>query len=128
MYKTISRAVMICGLFLVAAEGATLAVSTYALDRLGVGGPHYSKIIAGKDVVADLLPPPLYIVEAYLETRLALDDPARSAEYQARLAKLHKDFNERRDHWAKSDLLPAGLATQLTSAVAVDADKFWSEL
>ena len=36
------------------------------LEVLKVNGPIYAKIVDGKDVVADILPPPMFIVEANL--------------------------------------------------------------
>jgi hypothetical protein len=46
---------------------AILAVSTYANRELRVGGPLYSQIKLGNDLVADILPPPAYVVEAGTE-------------------------------------------------------------
>ncbi len=37
-----------------------------AMAELEVNGPYYKRIVEAKDVVADILPPPEYIVEAYL--------------------------------------------------------------
>jgi methyl-accepting chemotaxis protein len=31
-----------------------------------VNGPVYQEIVNGKDLIADILPPPLYIVESYM--------------------------------------------------------------
>ena len=45
------------------------------LDEVKVGGPHYQRIVLGKDLLADILPPPEYIVEPFLEATLALGDP-----------------------------------------------------
>ena len=43
---------------------AVLAYSV--LGRVKVNGPVYSHIVRGKDLVADVLPPPEYIIESYL--------------------------------------------------------------
>ncbi len=37
-----------------------------ALGELQVNGPYYARIVEAKDLVADILPPPEYAVEAYL--------------------------------------------------------------
>lgn len=55
---------------------SVVACGQYAIHELKVGGPIYDRIVQGKDIVADVLPPPEYIVEAYLESTLALDDPS----------------------------------------------------
>ena len=36
------------------------------LDFVKVNGPIYKNIRAGKDIIADVLPPPKYIIESYL--------------------------------------------------------------
>ena len=35
------------------------------LNDLKVNGPLYQRIVQGKDLVADILPPPEYILESY---------------------------------------------------------------
>ncbi|MDP1635079.1 MAG: hypothetical protein Q8L69_10415, partial [Gallionellaceae bacterium] len=40
----------------------------WALSELKVNGPLYQRIVQGKDLVADILPPPEYIIESYLVT------------------------------------------------------------
>ena len=37
-----------------------------AMKRSAVHGPGYTEIVQGKDVIADILPPPEYIVESHL--------------------------------------------------------------
>src|SRR5204863_2659159 len=61
---------------------AILAVSMYANSQLRVGGPLYSQIKLGNDLVADILPPPAYVVEGYLEATLALRDPKKVSEHK----------------------------------------------
>jgi hypothetical protein len=36
------------------------------LDRVKINGPLYQQIVSGKDLIADILPPPEYIIETYL--------------------------------------------------------------
>lgn len=44
------------------------------LGQVEVNGPIYHDIVRGKDLVADVLPPPNYIIESYLVV-LQLADP-----------------------------------------------------
>ncbi|MGZ5059674.1 MAG: methyl-accepting chemotaxis protein, partial [Methylobacter sp.] len=37
-----------------------------AMTKLNVNGPVYQRIAQGKDVIADVLPPPEYIIESYM--------------------------------------------------------------
>ena len=48
------------------AFGAFAYVSFSTLERVRVGGPVYEQISSGKELIADILPPPAYIIEAYL--------------------------------------------------------------
>ncbi len=83
-------------------------------------------MIAGKDLVADVLPPPLYIIEAYLNANLIADERVTLEEARKRFAPLRKDFEDRRAHWARSDL-PAHLKSEVAASSA-SADKFWTVL
>ncbi|MGA2994104.1 hypothetical protein [Bradyrhizobium sp.] len=71
---TISRAIFAFGMLTLAGLIAVIVASNYALSQLKVGGPIYDKIKLGNDLVADILPPPEYVIEAYLEATLALQD------------------------------------------------------
>jgi methyl-accepting chemotaxis protein len=102
-----------------------LAVSTYANGQLRVGGPLYTQIKLGNDLVADILPPPAYIVEAYLEATLALQEPSKVGEHRQRLAQLHKEFDERQAFWKKSGL-DAGLKADLTVKSYAEVQRFWT--
>ena len=48
----------------------------FTLQQLQVNGPLYQRIVQGKDIIADVLPPPEYIIESYLVS-LQLSHPLR---------------------------------------------------
>ncbi|MBR1219255.1 HAMP domain-containing protein [Bradyrhizobium sp. U87765 SZCCT0131] len=122
---SISTSIIAFGIITALGLAAILIVSDYANRQLRVGGPLYSQIKLGNDLVADILPPPEYVVEAYLETTLALRDPQHAADHKARLAQLHKDYDERRAYWIKSDLDPA-LKNELTRDSDAQVQAFWT--
>ncbi len=66
-----------------------------------VNGPVYGEIIDNKDLVADILPPPAYLIESW---QLALEMVAvknQSPEPLIELSKaLEKDFAKRTEYWA----------------------------
>ena len=93
---TISRAILIFGLITALGLGAVIATSVYGLSQLKVGGPLYNQIKLGNDLIADILPPPEYVIEAYLEATLVLHDPAQLAAHRDRIAQLKKEYDERR--------------------------------
>ncbi len=99
----------------------------YALDRLAVGGPLYSKIIDTKDIVADILPPPLYIIEPYLDATLALNEPSLTPEKFSRSRELMELYQERQSYWLTA-AIDKSLATSLTVDAYEPARQFWSVL
>jgi hypothetical protein len=104
---TISRAIIVFGLVTAVGLASVIATSIYALTQLKVGGPLYNKIKLGNDLVADILPPPEYVIEAHLEATLALYEPASLASRRDRLVQLKKEYDERHEFWSKSELDPA---------------------
>lgn len=80
---TISRA-LVFGITATLGLGSIIGTSNYALQHIKMGGPLYDRIRLGDDLVADILPPPEYLIEAYLEATLEMRDPAaRSAQRAA---------------------------------------------
>lgn len=82
------------------------------LNELKVNGPLYQRIIQGKDLIADILPPPEYVIESYLVT-LQLSDAGDKTEQNRlieRLKKLKGEYDERHAFWLKEDL-DANLST-----------------
>lgn len=62
----IKTGVTIFGIVVAVGFAAVVLTGTIALTKLKVGGPVYSQISLGKDLVADILPPPEYVLESYL--------------------------------------------------------------
>ena len=69
---SLSSAIIAFGIVLAIGFAAVVSTSLYALKELKVGGPLYSDIKLGNDLIADILPPPEYVIEAYLEATLAM--------------------------------------------------------
>lgn len=88
------------------------------LTRLKVKGILYNKIVLGKDLIADILPPPDYIIESYLtalELKENINNDKSVKELSDRLVnKLKKDYFERYSFW-KNDLLYLPEAADLKS-------------
>jgi methyl-accepting chemotaxis protein len=124
---TISRAIFACGILAILSLAAVIFASNYALSQLKVGGPVYNKIKLGNDLIADILPPPEYVIEAYLEATLALQDPSSLAAHRDRLTQLKKDYDERRDFWSKSGLDPE-LKTKLVDKSHSAVQRFWTSV
>jgi methyl-accepting chemotaxis protein len=102
----------------------TVIISTVSINKIRIGGENYDHIVQVKDLVADILPPPLYVLEAYLEANLAYSQLKPLEESKKRLTQLLKDYDERRAYWKASDIDPA-IKTKLTEASHAAAMKFW---
>ncbi len=77
------------------------------LGKVQVNGPIYQRVVQGKDLVADILPPPEYLIEAYLVTlEMARADGASLPALYEKSRQLREDFETRHQVWAKE--LPAG--------------------
>jgi methyl-accepting chemotaxis protein len=122
---TISRAVFAFGALTVVGLAAVILASNYALSELKVGGPLYSKIKLGNDLIADILPPPEYIIEAYLEVTLARQDPSTIAARRDRLLQLKQEYDERHAFWKTSDLEPVN-KTRLVEKSHQEVQRFWT--
>ena len=80
------------------------AVSYRTLQNVRVNGPLYEEIITGEDLIADILPPPAYIIETHLlSLELAREiDGARIASLIERGNRLRLDFERRHEHWERT--------------------------
>src|SRR5262245_50897201 len=124
MKQRLSISSAIFGLLLVIGFSAIVSTSIYALRELKVGGPLYSEIKLGNDLIADILPPPAYVIEAYLEATLAMREPDQLAAHGERLVQLRKDYEERKTFWTGSSL-SFELKTVLVSKSDAEVQKFW---
>ena len=123
---TISRLAKILGFAVVVGYLASLIASNYALQNLKVGGPIFNKIAQGKDLVADILPPPAYLIESYLEATLIIEDRHEAeiakkdypdfSQHALRLKSLQADYESRHEFWGKQDLPPELKETLLTTS------------
>ncbi|QOZ72980.1 methyl-accepting chemotaxis protein [Bradyrhizobium arachidis] len=121
---SLSSAIIAFGIVLAIGFTAVVSTSLYALRELKVGGPLYSDIKLGNDLIADILPPPEYVIEAYLEATLAMREPDQLAAHGERLVQLRKDYDERKAYWVASSL-SADLKTALVSKSDAEVQKFW---
>ncbi|MEK7374233.1 MAG: hypothetical protein AABZ85_04300 [Thermodesulfobacteriota bacterium] len=87
-----------------------VALASSARETM-IGGPLYNKIIQLKDIVSDVLPPPMYIIETYL-TAMELLDAADARSSRDRVDEIAKyglklrDGNERTKTPGYNERLP----------------------
>ena len=82
--------------------------SLRVLHELKVNGPVYQRIVQGKDLVADVLPPPEYILESYLVAFQLMGAEDRSAQDKLveRMKALKAEYDTRHQFWRTQDLDP----------------------
>ncbi|QCI96945.1 HAMP domain-containing methyl-accepting chemotaxis protein [Agrobacterium larrymoorei] len=127
MKLSISAIVTATGIALVAGVILTLLTGAEALNRLKVNGPIYQQIVDSKDLIADILPPPLYVIETYALANESALHPDTIAANTARISELKAQYQERREYW-KGTTLPANLKAKLQDDVLIKGDAFWKEL
>jgi methyl-accepting chemotaxis protein len=77
-----------------------------AMNMLNVNGPIYQRIVQGKDIIADVLPPPEYIIESYL-VALQLTQATGPDEISAlvtRFQSLKTEYESRHSYWLGQSL------------------------
>ncbi len=87
-------------------------IAFVTLNDLKITGPRYQKISQGKDLIADVVPPPQFLVEPFLAVHQMIDesDRRRLESLIQESQKFHANFEERHRYWEKS--LPPGPARE----------------
>jgi methyl-accepting chemotaxis protein len=129
--STWSVAQRLMALTVVAALGpAAIATMAYrVVSTVKVGGPLYADVVRGKDIVADVLPPPEYIIESYLLAHEIVGE-ARADARQARLDRLRQlqsDYDARHRFWT-GEPLPSQLKEPLLVGSYDPARRFYGAL
>lgn len=124
---SIKRNGAIGGVVIVGAMALAGVVASLEINQIRFGGPIQVKNQQVSDLVADILPPPEYVIEPYLEATLLVNEPASLATRKVRLAELRKQFDDRLTYWQQADLDPS-LKSALIDGSSAAAKEFWSEL
>jgi len=97
------------------------------LEQLRVNGPLYGDVIQGKDLIADVLPPPLYIIESFLVAQqlAAAGSQVERDPLAQRLRTLHAQQVARVHYW-QGRSLDGSLAESLKQA-NIQAAAFYNE-
>ena len=87
---------------------ALFVISTYTISRTSIGSDTYKSIESSKDLLADILPPPLYVIETYLDAlqTVSTTDAAGLEKIFASIAQHKKAFQQQYDLWRSGDIDP----------------------
>lgn len=123
----ISRIVLLSASTMLGFLAFACAEAYVSIEEIRVGGPIQTQLQQSSDLVADILPPPEYVIEPYLEANILMNDPQDYARHAARIAELRKEYDTRHAYWLQQDMAP-DLKTAITQDTHRDAARFWSEL
>lgn len=80
------------------------AFSIYSINNIKINGKLYQEIISGKDLIADIIPPPAYIIESYnmvLEIANSNDAP-EIGRLTKKVEDLNEIYEERYQYWSEN--------------------------
>lgn len=111
-------------IFLLGAVGvlAALAIATESYLSKERMSHQASQVFVAKDVVADILPPPMYLIELRLVLSQAVEGSISPAEATKQFDRLASEYQRRVDHWTNNP--PHGLESQLLGRQHAAAGRF----
>ena len=102
---------------------AMIALASAVVYAIRADGPMTQGSALQAEILADVLPPPAFVVEPYLNASLIVREPDRAGPYLSELKDEHAEFEERKAYW-KTAPVPQQLRQPLNDTIAA-ADKFW---
>ncbi|MBF9151051.1 methyl-accepting chemotaxis protein [Novosphingobium jiangmenense] len=103
---------------------AAILVVGLAVSYIRFGGPLHRANLLQDELLADILPPPAFVVEPYLHTTRTLVDPAHAALARSALAEERSLFEQRKAYWASAPI-PEELREEVQATIGT-ADAFWA--
>ena len=116
--KARSGARLLIGLVL-----AIIALASAVVYGIRAGGPLTLGTALQAELLADVLPPPAFVVEPYLHAALIVRDPDRAGPQIAELKDERAEFEARKQYWRTAPV-PGQLRPALNDTIAA-ADRFW---
>ncbi len=102
---------------------AIIALASVVVYGIRAGGPLTQGAALQDELLADVLPPPAFVVEPYLNASLIAHDPDRAGPQLAELKDERAEFEDRKTYWKTADV-PQQLRPALNDTIAA-ADRFW---
>lgn len=105
---------------------AMMAIVMVKTNEIRIGGKNYERIMLGKDLIADIIPPPLFAVAANHTAKemMIADSLATRRLYLAHIKELHHEFQQRVDYWTTHHL-PIEVHKPLFEKVIPSANKYF---
>ncbi|WP_263833373.1 methyl-accepting chemotaxis protein [Sulfurospirillum oryzae] len=123
---TIKSKLMLLGVCVFLALMTVSVVSYVSIEATKIKGEKYNDIILSKDLIADILPPPEYIIESRLVAYMMLEakDEKVLNELITKMDSLKKDYMERQTYWDEN-LKDAGMRKSILEETKKPALEFF---
>ncbi|MDR2494272.1 MAG: methyl-accepting chemotaxis protein, partial [Spirochaetaceae bacterium] len=121
------KLILLVSLFVIGYTGFAV-FSFRTLQTLRIEGRLYNRIIMNKDLIADVLPPPEYIIESYLKVLQIAEekDPNQVLVFISDLNRLKQDYDARHQFWIDEPLLsPGPMRTAMLEGAYEPAVRFY---
>ncbi len=119
----ISRKARMGARFLIALLLVSIAVASVVVYQVRSGGPITQREALQSELLADILPPPAFVVEPYKNAALIMLDPGAASPHIADIKAEHAEFEARKTYW-QTAAVPAAMRTSVDATIH-SADRFW---
>ena len=113
------------GMAIIAALLVLGVASAFGMNAIRLGGTLHERQSLTNEFVADIMPPPAYVIEPMLMVTRLMRDPGSVGEVKERLGRLEKSYRERMAYW-KASMLEPDLLGRLQDDTGKSAEAFWS--
>ena len=127
MRLSIQRTLLIFGIIVSIGLISSITLKKYIFEELKINGVVYHQIEHGNDLVADILTPPLYVIESYMLANEMMVHPTITETNKAKIDALKVNYEDRKAYWKQSDL-NRDLYSKLEGDVLVKGDAYWAVL
>lgn len=128
LFRLSMKAKVVCLAVVFLAGFLTFGAYTYTtIQKVRIGGEQYNEVVTDKDLLADILPPLLYVIESYLSTHLMQD--CDDINERAKAIGTYRDFKKSYETsmTAWTERLPAGeVKSKMLGDVKQTADEIFA--
>lgn len=115
------------GFVLTGVVAAVILSAGLAMNHIRIGGAIHQREALMNEFVADIMPPPAYVIEPMLEVSELMRNPGSLAQSKLALARLEKVYRTRAAYWDKGTLDDDLKAARKDDA-GLKAEAFWTEV
>ena len=111
---------------LIALLSVAFSIAGIAVAEIRFGGPISRAVSLQDELLADILPPPAFVVEPFLHATLIVTNPETTTKELEQIDEGRAEFAQRRQYW-KTAPIPEELRQHVETTLA-KADAFWETM